>query len=123
MGGILDILKLMINFDDFAKIELKTATVLVAERVAGSDKLIRLELNAGDMDEAGGPKNRQVVAGIGKSYEPENLVGKQIVIVANLEPRELMGLVSAGMILAAKDENGLALLVPDKEMKSGSKIG
>ena len=113
----------MINIEDFAKVELRVAKVLVAERVVGSDKLIRLELNAGDVDEAGAPKRRQVIAGIGKFYEPENLIGKMISIVANLEPRELMGLTSQGMILAAKDENGLALVVPEKEVREGSRIG
>jgi len=63
-----------------------------------------------------------VIAGIGRSYEPENLIGKQIVIVANLEPRKLMGLESNGMILAASDENGIAMLIPDKDVSSGSGI-
>ena len=112
----------MVNYDDFSKIELKTAKVLEASRVEGSEKLLKLILDAGDKDEAGILINRQVIAGIGKSYEPENLVGKQIVIVANLEPRQLMGLESNGMILAASDENGIVVLVPDKEMMPGSGI-
>ncbi|MEK7478541.1 MAG: methionine--tRNA ligase subunit beta [Patescibacteria group bacterium] len=112
----------MVNYDDFSKIELKTAKVLEASRVEGSEKLLKLILDAGDKDEAGVLINRQVIAGIGKSYEPENLVGKQIVIVANLEPRQLMGLESNGMILAASDENGIVVLVPDKEMMPGSGI-
>ena len=113
----------MVNYDDFSKIELKTAKVLEASRVEGSEKLLKLILDAGDKDEAGILINRQVIAGIGKSYEPENLVGKQIVIVANLESRQLMGLESNGMILAASDEGGIALLNPDKEIKPGSEIG
>ena len=112
----------MVNYDDFSKIELKTAKVLEASRVEGSEKLLKLILDAGDKDEAGILINRQVIAGIGKSYEPENLVGKQIVIVANLESRQLMGLESNGMILAASDENGIVVLVPDKEMMPGSGI-
>ena len=112
----------MVNYDDFSKIELKTAKVLEASRVEGSEKLLKLILDAGDKDEAGVLINRQVIAGIGKSYEPENLVGKQIVIVANLEPRQLMGLESNGMILAASDENGIAVLMPDKEVNPGSGI-
>ena len=80
-------------------------------------------MDAGDKDEAGVLINRQVIAGIGKSYEPENLVGKQIVIVANLEPRQLMGLESNGMILAASDENGIVVLVPDKDVRPGSEVG
>lgn len=112
----------MINYEDFSKIELKTAKILEAERVEGSEKLVKLILDAGDKDEAGNLVKRQVIAGIGKFYAPENLIGKQIAIVANLEPRKLMGLESNGMILAASDENGLALLVPDKEILPGSGI-
>ncbi|MEK7463301.1 MAG: methionine--tRNA ligase subunit beta [Patescibacteria group bacterium] len=112
----------MINYEDFSKTELRTAKVLEASRVDGSEKLLKLILDAGDKDESGVLINRQVIAGIGKSYEPENLVGKQIVIVANLEPRQLMGLESNGMILAASDENGIAVLMPDKEVNPGSGI-
>jgi methionyl-tRNA synthetase len=103
-----------IKYDDFAKIDLRVAKIIVAERVEGSDKLLKLQVEA-DIP-------RQIIAGIGKSYEPENLVGKNIVIVANLEPRELMGLTSQGMLLAGKDENGFALLVPEKEIKPGGKV-
>lgn len=113
----------MITFDDFKKVELRVAKIVAAERVIGSDKLIRLELEAGDLDELGLPQKRQIVGGIGKNYEPEQLIGKEIVIVANLEPRELMGLASHGMLLAAKDDNGLALLLPDKDIKPGSSVG
>lgn len=136
----------MINYDDFSKIELRTAKVLEASRVEGSDKLLKLILDAGDKDELGVLIKRQVIAGIGKYYSPphpetgcgggpENLVGKQIVIVANLEPRkftiklktadgqaEQVILESNGMILAASDESGIAVLMPDKEMKPGSGI-
>jgi methionyl-tRNA synthetase len=105
----------MITIDDFKKIELKVAKVLEAERVDGSDKLIKMQLSLGE-------EKRQVIGGIGKYYEPEQLVGRQIIIVANLEPRSLMGLESQGMLLAASDENGIALLMPDKEVAPGSKI-
>ena len=125
-----------INYDDFSKMKLRVAKVLDASRVEGSDKLLKLILDAGDKDEAGIQVNRQVIAGIGKSYEPEGLVGKQIAIVANLESRkftiklkkedgqvELVILESNGMILAASDEGKVALLNPDKEIKPGSEIG
>ncbi|HAU07800.1 MAG TPA: methionine--tRNA ligase subunit beta [Candidatus Yanofskybacteria bacterium] len=105
----------MITIDDFKKIELKVAKVLEAERVEGSDKLIKLQLQLGE-------EKRQILGGIGKHYEPDQLVGRQIIIVANLEPRQMMGLESQGMLLAASDENGIALLMPDKEVTSGSKI-
>jgi methionine--tRNA ligase beta chain len=112
----------MINYDDFSKVELRVAKVLEAIRVEGSDKLIKLQVSAGDKNEAGEPINRQILAGIGKFYEPENLVDKEIVIVVNLEPRKLMGEESNGMLLAASDENGIAVLTPDREVSPGSGI-
>lgn len=105
-----------INFDEFKKVELKVVKIISAERVEGSDKLLKLEVSLG-------MGQRQIIAGIGKSYEPENLIGKQIVIVANLEPRKLMGLESQGMVLCASDENGLALIYPEKEVLPGADIG
>ncbi len=105
----------MINYDDFAKIELKVARVMEAERVADSDKLVKLQLSVGE-------ETRQIVAGIGKAYAPEDLIGKEIVIVANLEPRTLMGVESNGMLLAASDEDGPVLLVPELEVAPGSNI-
>jgi len=83
-----------ITIDDFAKIELRVAQVKVAERVKGADKLLRLEVDLGY-------ETRQILAGIAKAYEPEQLVGRKIVIVANLAPRKMRGLESNGMLLAA----------------------
>ena len=106
----------MINYDDFSKIELKVAKVLTAERVEGSEKLLKLQIDLGT-------EQRQLIAGIGKAYQPEDVVGKNIVIVANLEPRKLMGLESQGMLLAASEPDGLPiLLTPDKEISAGSGI-
>jgi len=113
----------MISFDDFAKVELKTARVMQAERVENSEKLLRLTLNVGDKNEVGESMNRIVLAGIGKQYEPENLVGKDIVIVANLEPRSLMGEMSNGMIVAASNSDGIiSILQPDKPIGGGWNI-
>ena len=84
-----------ITYDDFSKLELRVATVTVAERVEGSEKLLKLQLDLGEFG------SRQIVAGIGKVYQPEQLVSTQIIIVANLEPRALMGIESSGMLLAA----------------------
>ncbi|MEK7543067.1 MAG: methionine--tRNA ligase subunit beta [Patescibacteria group bacterium] len=113
----------MITIDDFKKIELKVGTIKQAERVEGSDKLVKLLVDLGEKDATDLPAGRQVLAGIGKAYEPEKLVGRQIVVIANLEPRALMGLESSGMLLAASDENGApVLLAPDKEVQSGSNI-
>lgn len=105
----------MISFEDFGKIELRTAKILAAERIEGSEKLLKLKVSLGD-------EERQIVAGIGKTYDPEKLLGREIVIVANIAPRILMGHESHGMLLAASDENGPALLVPDREVPPGVSI-
>ncbi len=112
----------LISFSDFQKIELRVAKILSAERVEGSEKLLKLQLDAGDKDPAGLSAARQIIAGIGKAYAPENLIGREIAIVANLEPRKLMGLESNGMLLAASDENGPVILMPEREALPGSAI-
>lgn len=104
-----------INIDDFKKVELKVVKVLSAERVEGSEKLLKLEVDLGS-------EKRQIIAGIGKVYEPEKLIGKEIIIVANLEPRLLMGLESQGMVLAANSESGPVLIMPDKEVAPGMEL-
>ncbi len=106
----------MINYEEFSKTELRVANIKSAERVEGSDKLIKLQVSLGE-------EERQIVAGIGKKYEPENLVGKNIVIVANLEPRSLMGLESNGMLLAASnDEEGPIIITTEQDIAPGSHI-
>ncbi len=105
----------MITYDDFKKIELKAVRVLEASRVEGSEKLLKLKVDLGN-------EQRQIVSGIAKAYDPEFLVGKTIIIVANLEPRMLMGLESQGMILAAHGESGPVVLVPEKEVPPGAEI-
>jgi methionyl-tRNA synthetase len=96
--------KPMITIDDFAKIELRVAQVKFAEKVKGADKLLRLEIDLGY-------EQRQILAGIAKAYDPEKLIGRKIVIVANLQPRKLRGLESNGMLLAASlGEEGLPVL-------------
>ncbi|MBI5046045.1 MAG: methionine--tRNA ligase subunit beta [Candidatus Niyogibacteria bacterium] len=105
----------IISFEEFKKIELRVAKIIMAERVEGSDKLLKLRVGLGG-------EERQIIAGIGKSYEPENLIGREIAVVANLEPRALMGLESQGMILCASDENGPVLVCPEKEVLSGTEI-
>ena len=92
-----------ISIDDFAKIELRVAQVKVAERVKGADKLLRLEVDLGS-------EVRQLVAGIAEAYTPESLIGRKVVIVANLAPRKLRGLESNGMIVAASIEGGKPVL-------------
>ncbi len=113
----------MVNIDQFREIELKTAKVLAAERMEGSEKLIKLQLDAGDKNELGEAVPRQIVAGIGKAYEPEEMVGKTIIVVANLEPRQMMGMESNGMLLAASAEDGKpVILMPEKEIQAGSRV-
>lgn len=105
-----------ITIEDFAKLDLRVARVVSAEAVEKSNKLLKLTLEVGD-------ETRQVVSGIAKYYTPEQLVGKTVILVANLKPAKLMGIVSEGMILAATDDKGnLALLTVDQDIASGSKI-
>ncbi len=94
-----------IKFEDFAKLDLRVATVLSAEPHPNADKLLKIRLDDGT------PEGRQVCAGIRAWYDPATLVGKQVIIVANLEPRQLRGEVSQGMILAASDLKPLAEVV------------
>ena len=106
-----------ITIDDFLKIELRVGEVKVAERVKGADKLLRLEVDIGS-------EVRQVVAGIAKAYEPEKLIGRKVVIVANLQPRKLRGLESNGMIVAASiGDDGLPVLAGFLEdVPAGAKL-
>ena len=104
-----------ITIDDFLKIQLKTAKVISAERVPKSEKLLKLQVSLGS-------EQRQIVAGIGKKYEPEALVGKTIVIVANLKPAKLMGIESQGMVLAAGDSEVRGLATILEEVDPGTKV-
>lgn len=104
-----------ISIDDFMKVQLKAAKILSAERVPKSEKLIKLQVSLG-------AEQRQIVAGIGKKYEPDALVGKTIVIVANLKPAKLMGIESQGMVLAAGDTDVRGLLTIQEEVDPGTKV-
>jgi methionyl-tRNA synthetase len=106
-----------ITIDEFMKIQLKTAKVLTAERVPKSEKLLKLQVSLGE-----GGEQRQIVAGIGKKYEPESLVGKTIIIVANLKPAKLMGIESQGMVLAAGDSEVRGLATILEEVDPGTKV-
>ena len=103
-----------ITFETLGKIDLRVATVISAEAIPKARKLLKLEVNMGE--------KRTIVAGIAASYEPKDLVGKQIVIVANLKPAKLMGVVSNGMLLAASGSDGLALIGPDGTVKPGTPL-
>ncbi|MBD3170117.1 MAG: methionine--tRNA ligase [candidate division Zixibacteria bacterium] len=104
-----------IDFEDFKKLKLKTALIEEAEKIEGADKLLKLQVNLGS-------EKRQVVAGIAQHYTPEQLVGKTIIVIANLKPAKIRGVESNGMLMAAKDKNGLRLLTVDGEIKPGSGI-
>ena len=107
--------KPVISIDDFRKIDLRTATILRAERVAKSQKLLKLQVQIGS-------EERQIIAGIGQHYQPEELVGKNVVVVANLAPAKLMGEESQGMLLAASEAEGgsLSILTTATGLPSGS---
>lgn len=106
----------LITLDDFKKVELKIGTVLTAEIVEKSDKLLKLSVDLGE------EIPRQIVAGIRAHYSPEVLIGRQVCVVANLKPAKLMGLLSQGMLLAAKDEEGLTLLGLDIPRTNGTRV-
>ncbi len=105
-----------IDFDYFKKMDLRAAQITACEEIAGADRLYKLTVDAGE--------ERQIVAGIKPYYAKEELVGKRIVIVANLEPRTLRGVVSHGMLLAAstEDKAAVVLIGPDKEIPNGSVV-
>lgn len=104
----------MISIDDFAKLELKVGTVIEAEEIEGSEKLIKQIVDFGT-------EARQIISGIKKWYKPEDLVGKQFVYITNLEPRVMMGLESQGMILATDTDKPIPLK-PSKRVPNGVKI-
>ncbi len=105
-----------IEFDDFMKVDLRVATVTECEKVKKADKLLKLSLELGS-------ETRTVVSGIAKYYQPEDLIGKQVVIVANLKPVKLRGILSEGMILCAEDAEGkLQLVAPEQAIAAGSKV-
>jgi len=107
-----------IGIEDFSKVDLRVARVLEAERVPGSKKLIRLVVDLGG-------QKRQIVAGLGKWYKPEEFLGKLIIIVANIKPKKLAGIESQGMLLATCDPGSgdrPVLLTVSEEARPGSKI-
>ena len=104
----------MITYDDFAKLELRVAEIKDVQEIEGADKLWKIIIDVGE--------EKQIVAGIKQHYTKEELIGKQIIVVNNLEPAKLRGVESNGMLLAASDEDRVVLLTMDKKVKNGSKI-
>ncbi|MGH7870834.1 MAG: methionine--tRNA ligase subunit beta [Candidatus Binatia bacterium] len=105
----------MITIDDFRKVELKVATVKSAEFHPNADRLLVLNVDLGS-------EERQICAGIRSTYTPEELVGRQIIVVANLETAKLRGVESQGMLLAASDDGRVIVLTPEKPVQAGAKI-
>ena len=111
-----------ITYEDFAKLDIRVGTVRAAERVPETDKLIKCTIDFGDPT-AGGLGERTIVSGIALFRNPEDLVGKQLPYIVNLEPRMLKGIESQGMLLAASPGgDGLALLLPDTEVPNGTRL-
>jgi methionyl-tRNA synthetase len=106
----------MLTFDEFKKLDLRLGRVLEARRVEGTDKLLSLTVDLGGGDE------RPMVAGIAEKYDPDALVGKTIVVVANLEPAKIRGVESRAMLLAATGDDAIAVVVPDKDLPPGTKV-
>jgi len=104
-----------VPFDGFIKLDFRIGRVIEAEKIKGSSKLLKLIVNIGD-------EKRQVIAGIGEYYTPEELKSKLLVFVVNLKSRKVFGEVSEAMLLAAFDETNISLLIPDKDISIGSKI-
>lgn len=115
-------LKPTVTFDDFMKLDLRVATVVEAEPHPNADRLLKLQISLGD-------ETRQICAGIKGHYEPADLVGKQIVVVANLAPRKIRGEESNGMLLAASavgdegEKEAVVLVTPMAEVPAGSSVG
>ncbi|MEA2032653.1 MAG: methionine--tRNA ligase subunit beta [Euryarchaeota archaeon] len=107
--------KELIDITEFARLDLRIGRIANAERIEGSKKLIRLEVDIGN-------EQRQVVAGIAEQYRPENLIGELIPVLVNMKPATLMGVESQGMILAVDVNRKSVLLHPDKEVPAGSRI-
>jgi methionyl-tRNA synthetase len=106
----------MLTIDEFSRVELRVATITAAEAHPNADRLVVLKIDLGG-------EQRQLVAGIRKHYEPESLVGKRIVVVANLQPATLRGVESQGMLLAASDDEGnLSLVTPEKPVANGARV-
>ena len=104
-----------ITIDDFAKLEFRVGKILECEKVENADKLLKSRIKIGD-------EVRTIVSGIAQYYKPEEMVGKSVVVVANLKPAKLRGIMSEGMILCAQDENGLKVVNPEGEIIDGAEV-
>jgi len=103
----------MVTFEDFSKLEIRIGEILAAERVEGTDKLLKLEIDIGT-------EKRQIIAGIAEFFPPAGLIGKKLPIIVNLEPRKIRGIESKGMILAVDIDDKPILLIPEEDVPPGS---
>lgn len=104
----------LVGIEDFLKLDIRLAKIVSAERVEGSEKLLKLRVSLGE-------EERTLMAGIAKFYSPEELVGKKVLMLANLKPRKIFGVESQGMVLALSNGENLSLIVPDRDIKEGAK--
>ncbi|HEX7456329.1 MAG TPA: methionine--tRNA ligase [Candidatus Nanoarchaeia archaeon] len=111
-----------ISFEEFRKLDLRVGKVISAEKIIGSTNLLKLEIDLGDPSTGSGLGKRQILAGVSKYYESKELIGLNLVIVTNLEPKKIMGLESQGMILCAEVNEEPVCLVPLKDVPPGSKV-
>ncbi len=113
----------MVTIDDFAKLDIRVVKVIEADRMEGSEKLLKVKVIIGKDGETGTDEVRQILSGIGKSYQPEDIINKQLLAIVNLEPRKMMGEESQGMILATGDDiEHITLIAPITEVEPGSQI-
>ncbi|MEJ2039802.1 MAG: methionine--tRNA ligase subunit beta, partial [Desulfosarcinaceae bacterium] len=116
LEGLAPALKEEIDIETFSRIDLRVGTVQKAEAIPRAKKLLKLEVDLGEKEA------RTLVAGIAAFYSPDDLIGRQVIVVANLKPAKLMGVLSKGMVLAASSDKGTVLLMPEKEMTPGTQI-
>ncbi len=105
----------MVSYEEFAKLDIRIARVKKVEDIPGSKKLYKLTIDLGD-------EERTLVAGLKGYYSPKELEGRKIVVLANLEPKKMMGVTSQGMLLAADDGETVSLLTPDRDVKPGARV-
>jgi len=107
----------MINFEDFEKLDIRIGTIKSAEKLEGADRLLVFKVDVGEEND------RQIISGVAEYFSnPESLIGKQVPVLVNLEPRKIRGVESSGMILYVSDDEGLTILEPARKMVFGSKI-
>jgi methionyl-tRNA synthetase len=108
--------KAEISYDDFAKLDIRIGTVLAVEKIENADKLLKCTIDFGALGE------RTIVSGIAEWKQPDDLVGKQLPYIVNLAPRMLRGVESQGMLIAASDDEGVALILPERNVPRGTKL-